>query len=206
MKHRGLSIAGLLGATLLTSAPLHAVPVQWSSGVGGNDHWYEVLSLTQLQNPSWQNARTAALARSHLGMAGYLATVTSAAENAFLTSLSGAVGYLGGSDETTEGTWRWVDGPEAGQAFWINGVTQPGFFANWNGGEPNNSGNEDYVHTNFILAGGWNDIPNTGSTSVFFVEYGPMPPPVVPEPVTLGLLGLGLLGVGVASRRRRSQS
>ena len=44
----------------------------------------------------------------------------------------------------TEGTWVWADCPEAGQASWIDGVTQT--YANWNGGEPNNVVNEDYLH------------------------------------------------------------
>jgi tRNA (Thr-GGU) A37 N-methylase len=83
--------------------------------------------------------------RTFNGLSGYLATVTSAAENAFVTNRAG-IGletWIGGSDEAVtrtvvapttdiagkEGQWRWVDGPEAGLIFWrpdaIGGVSCP---------------------------------------------------------------------------------
>jgi hypothetical protein len=40
-----------------------------------------------------------------------LATVTSAAEDAFLATLA-PIGWLGGTDQDSEGTWIWADGPE----------------------------------------------------------------------------------------------
>ena len=42
-------------------------------------------------------------------------------------------------------------------------------YVNWNGGEPNNSGNEDY--TQFVGGGLWNDLPNTSLSYVIEFDY-----------------------------------
>jgi hypothetical protein len=42
-------------------------------------------------------------------------------------------------------------------------------FVNWNGGEPNNSGNEDYAQ--FVGGGKWNDLPNTSLPYVIEFDY-----------------------------------
>lgn len=42
-------------------------------------------------------------------------------------------------------------------------------YTNWNGGEPNNSGNEDY--TQFVGGGKWNDLPNTSLPYVIEFDY-----------------------------------
>ena len=42
-------------------------------------------------------------------------------------------------------------------------------FVNWNGGEPNNSGNEDYAQ--FVGGGKWNDLPNASLPYVIEFDY-----------------------------------
>ena len=42
-------------------------------------------------------------------------------------------------------------------------------FVNWNAGEPNNSGNEDYAQ--FVGGGRWNDLPNTSLPYVIEFDY-----------------------------------
>jgi len=42
-------------------------------------------------------------------------------------------------------------------------------YTNWNGGEPNNSGNEDYIQ--FVSLGKWNDLPNTSLPYVIEFDY-----------------------------------
>ncbi len=92
---------------------------------------------------NWTTANTNALA-----LGAHLVTITSAAENSFLSTAG--VSWTNMSDAATEGTWVWLNG-------------EPVTYTNWNAGEPNNSGNEDYMHVNYSVAGGWNDIAGTGN-------------------------------------------
>jgi hypothetical protein len=190
------SVAGFALALCALSAT--AAPVQWTVAAGGNDHWYEWVASPSSGN-TWTQARSNALARTHMGMSGYLATVTSAGENNFLGTLS-LDGWLGASDEGAEGVWKWMDGLEAGTTFWTGG---PGGaasgYSNWNGGEPNNLGGEDYAHRN---GGRWNDLPNFNYNIGYFVEYSGTPGAVsLPGTLSLGALAVALMAV---SQRRRA--
>ena len=88
---------------------------------------------------TWTDARQACL-----NMGGHLVTVTTPEENNFIFNLWPS-GWIGLTDEVVEGQWRWVTG-------------EPYSYSSWNPGEPNNSGNEDYVQ--FVGGGKWNDLPN----------------------------------------------
>jgi len=91
---------------------------------------------------TWTTARSNCAA-----MGGYLVTITTAAEQSFIFNIWPS-GWIGLTDEVTEGTWRWVTGETYS-------------YKNWNSGEPNNAGNEDYVQ--FVSNGRWNDLPNNYS-------------------------------------------
>jgi len=89
---------------------------------------------------SWSEAAAAAL-----GTGGYLATVNDAAENAWLLAniTGGAVVWIGANDKAVEGRWVWQEG---GQNFWngkSTGSLVSGWYAHWNGGEPNDSGSKE---------------------------------------------------------------
>ena len=90
----------------------------------------------------WTTAKT-----NCSNMGGHLVTITSSGEQSFLFNLWPS-GWIGLTDEVTEGTWRWVTGESYS-------------YSNWNSGEPNNAGNEDYVQ--FVSNGRWNDLPNNYS-------------------------------------------
>ncbi len=112
--------------------------VQWPTASGGNGHWYKVISDQNGMN--WEQASTAALR-----VGGYLATITSAQENSFVSSLcplenlglwelwSGVSfgPWIGGSAPSPRANaltgWSWVTGEQ-----WS--------YSNWHPGEPSNGG------------------------------------------------------------------
>jgi flagellin len=117
------------------------------------------------------------------GVTGHLANITSQDENDFINALAPGNVWLGGSDGAVEGEWRWLAGPEAGQQFWSGGPggsAPGGMYANWGGGEPNNSGGaEDTVHMR--ADGRWNDQPG-GTSYQYVIEWDSslFTPPVDP--------------------------
>ena len=132
-----------------------------------NDHYY-MLNPT---NASWTDSKATASNTSFFGLQGYLATITSAAENSFISVMIGSNSWIGCSDNylqinsavgyilyanqaASEGYFYWVTGPEAGtQMRTGNAVNQnnyhlgspiAGVYQNWRSQEPN-----DYNLTNF---------------------------------------------------------
>lgn len=144
-------------------------------------HFYEFVNDLDI---SWSDAKTAAENKTYFGRKGYLATLTSQEEADFAGKQAQGTGWIGGSDEETEGVWKWVSGPEAGTIFWngqVNGSSPTGQYANWNNNEPNDSGgNEDYAHItdpSIGINGAWNDLPDSGGNGAYqakgyIVEYG----------------------------------
>jgi len=121
---------------------------------------------------------------------GYIATITSAGEQAFLgkalRELSIVKAWLGGKDEE-EGKWLWLGGPEKDQILWNSYAKDesektPGFTL-WFPNEPNNIDNED---CSVFFPDGWNDASCDTEKAGLVVEFGndPLVEPVEPvEPV-----------------------
>ena len=157
-------------------------------------HYYEFIPLIDVR---WTEAKVLAENLTYYGLQGYLATLTSEAENQIAAVQTNNFGWIGASDEANENDWRWVTGPEglenggSGRPFWFGngsafgGSSVNGEFSNWNGvQEPNNSGPEHYAHVtspNIGEPGSWNDLPDPAAgageyqSKGFFVEYGGMP-------------------------------
>ena len=183
-------------------------PIEWTVASGGNGHFYEAVDLaTQI---SWHDAKALAEAAG-----GHLATITSAAEDAWvtvnlLTLVSGSGGsnrlgpWIGGYQDMASpsysepsGGWTWISG-------------EPWSYTNWGSsagtiGEPNNNpAPENYLHYYVTGTGtysGWNDLGDfdTGNpVDSYLIEYDTNP---IPEPSTALLLGLGLIGFAVRGRR-----
>jgi hypothetical protein len=138
------------------------------------------------QLTTWTQANAGATGSTFLGLQGYLATITSQEENAFLTATFDSRGWIGGRADSNR-KWTWVGGPEAGKGFWqgdANGspVTTEGVnYSNWdpNPAEPNNfTPGEPYAQ--FTTGGFWNDLADDPSAQSdaryrpngYWVEYG----------------------------------
>ena len=150
----------------------------------GTGHYYEVVSATK----TWRQAKALAAASTYKGLTGYLVTITSAGENAFIKAKVNADSWIGASDandqttgDTNEGHWQWVTGPEAGKTYFCDGevagcTVDVGYsYSNWNGSEPNNSGEEE-VGQFYTASGRWNDLPgkstDTTTQTAYIIEYG----------------------------------
>lgn len=132
-------------------------------------NFYQYVATTA----NYAAANTAAGAALLNGVAGHLATITSAAENTYVRALGTSNLWLGGNDSVTEGTWVWAGtGPEGGQTFWLGaaaGSAQNGFYTNWLTANPDNgSGVED--HLEMQASGQWNDAQNTVAKS-YVIEW-----------------------------------
>lgn len=135
-----------------------------------NGHWYRLLRTYA----TWQNALTTAAATRLSNRQGYLATITSAEEQAFLTeTFKDEYAWIGASDALEEGTWRWVDGPEAGRVFYIQGqAVQPGYSI-WNEGEPDDWEGQDAARLS-SWSNSWSDISQS-EYAYILLEFGGMP-------------------------------
>ena len=139
-----------------------------------NGHFYEYVS----NSVKWTEAKAAASAKTYYGLQGYLCTVTSAAENNFILGIQDNtknVLWLGGLDSETNGTWRWVTGPESGDQFSTGATAFNDSYVNWYTGQP--SGNEYclqfFTNQSVYTAGTWNDRQDATPTG-YIIEYGGM--------------------------------
>jgi hypothetical protein len=120
--------------------------VGFTSQTNYNGHSY----YRSTSSMTWTSAKVACE-----NMGGHLVTMNSAAENNFVYT-TWPSGWIGFTDESVEGTFKWV-------------TNEPVTYTNWNIGEPNNAGNEDYAQ--FVTGGKWNDLPNTSLPYVIEFEY-----------------------------------
>jgi formylglycine-generating enzyme len=151
-----------------------AGPAEWTTASGGNGHLYEVVSVPG--GITWDDAKVEAFASG-----GFLATITSQAENDFVFGLTDAPSYwrtgiscgpwLGGfqSSSTSQPStnWNWV-------------TREPWSYTNWDTGQPNDSGGKaenklQYWKTG-TRASTWNDTvsnPTTSKPIAYVVESLP---------------------------------
>ena len=166
----------------------------WTVAAGGNGHTYRVVAKSGLI--SWDQAYTEAQAAG-----GYLATITSAAENAFVFSLIDDATYW---KQSANGHGPWIGGYQAagsaepdGGWTWVtrtgSSVPEAFSYTSWESGEPNNltanvggviysQNNAAYFHTGTGHAATWSDeFDQTGAnlnqwTFSYLIEFSPTPP------------------------------
>jgi hypothetical protein len=152
---------------------LNVIPVQWQTGLGGNGHFYEPVLATN--GVTWTNAQTIAALRG-----GYLATITSSAENNLVAGLvsnnpSFWVVDGGGGDGPWIGAIKLPGATSPVNWTWVNGESFS--YNNWASGQPNNSGgNQDHIQLyspTGLMGTNWNDAGNFETAFVhgFIIEY-----------------------------------
>jgi hypothetical protein len=139
---------------------------------GVNGHFYRPIAT----GATYTNARAASLLTTFKGQTGYLVTITSADEDAFIfNNVPQSNIWFALTDEASEARWTIDAGPEKGTLIKINNGQLngniPGQYNNWANGEPNDSGNEDYAVTKWGGGSQWNDLPNHFSCA-YVIEYG----------------------------------
>ncbi|NQU25793.1 MAG: hypothetical protein HQ567_31275, partial [Candidatus Nealsonbacteria bacterium] len=164
-------------ALLVFGGTAQAAPVLWDSVLGGNDHYYEVVTFSGTWEQALTHTGTQPLPDPTYGT-GYLASIASAEEQAFVLALSGFgdnLSWFGATDAdaySVEGTWVWVGLDGATTPFWQGvaaGTPIDGAYTHWNGGEPNDTGGEDYgdIYDN----GNWNDWTAAGVCDSYIIEF-----------------------------------
>ena len=140
---------------------------------GVNGHFYKPVTT----GTTYTGARAASLLTTFKGQTGYLVTITSASENAFIfANVPQANIWFAATDEVIDGKWVIDAGPEKGTVMktsngQLNGNIV-GVYNNWAGGEPNGGNHsEDYAVTNWNGQSTWNDLSNNWSNP-YIIEYG----------------------------------
>jgi len=147
---------------------------QWQKSAGGNGHWYKAVLVTN--GITWAQAAAAARAEG-----GYLATVTSDAENHFVfqsvnkpdffAADNGLGPFLGASQpagsEEPRGGWQWLTGEP-----W-------GHYTNWRWNQPDNHADDDklqfFSDTNRKPAPEWGDVAADWKAMGYVVERDARP-------------------------------
>jgi hypothetical protein len=160
-------------------------------------HFYEFVATPKKADKPYAAAKAAAATKTLLGVQGHLVTITSKAENDFVSeNIPDANNlWIAATDAPHEGKWIWDAGPEKGQVFWkarchpkckdqyTDDDPAVNVYSNWSDGEPNNYSSppysgEDNAVTNWNGdKGTWNDFPGESSApdlsdvSGYVVEY-----------------------------------
>lgn len=178
------AIQGAMVMAVLLGAFAEADPIQWTTADGGNGHYYETVSYPA--GITWNDAQIYADGCTYMGLSGHLVTITSAAENDFVTGSLGVStnhywlgGYQRVGSHEPDGGWAWITG-------------EPWEYTNWSRGEPSDryggdgvirrpelNGTDEEV-LEFTAHAQWNDMEETVGWSGLIVEYDfPVGPSVI---------------------------
>jgi Ca2+-binding RTX toxin-like protein len=133
----------------------------------GTNSFYKLVTVTENYTAA---TAAAAVALVNGGKTlGHLVTIGSAAENTYVNTLAaGNIIWMGASDSTVEGEWRWDTGAEAGQQFWSGGSggsAVAGAYSNWGAALPDV---DDFATMN--ADGTWDSVA-TGSSLAYVIEW-----------------------------------
>ncbi len=159
--------------------------VLWPSAAGGNNHCYLPVLVPE-PGITWPDAFTSAL-----GAGGYLATITSEQENAFVFNLISEPAYWRGPDGPWLGGYQLESSlePDLG---WVWATGESLDFSSWAQGQPDDhQGAQFYLHY-WDNSAGWDDAGGPYSTNGvdrylgYIIEYAMDPPPCYRWPSPAG--------------------
>jgi hypothetical protein len=172
--------AALATLRINTGATAGSVQISVSATVNPPGYYYNPINghfyLPVTPGASYTAARAASLLTTFKGQTGYLLTLTSADEDAFIqANVPQSNIWFAATDEVKDGTWVIDAGPEKGTIMKTsNGQfagNVPGVYNNWAPGEPNGAnGSENYAVTKWN-GNQWNDLSNNW-TNPYVIEYG----------------------------------
>ncbi|MFK8030204.1 MAG: LamG-like jellyroll fold domain-containing protein, partial [Gammaproteobacteria bacterium] len=100
------------------------------------------------------------------GVDGQLATIRSAHEQQLIVDIvGGTIAYLGASDANADGEWRWFDGTNEDNLFWVGddtGYAPNNVYTNWQSGRPDGGASQSRLTIN-ASNGTWDDQDGTTS-------------------------------------------
>ena len=190
-----------IAISLVSAAVSVAAPVQWTAASGGNGLYYERIDQTGL---TFDQAKSAAAAKSYLGQPGHLAVFETAnytnefnfvyanvyspgasSDRVYWVGASRAITTGGGAGEN----WKWVDGT----------AVPTSITSGWNIDFFEGSVDEAANFFRPTSATLWDYASSDPSNYVngYVVEYGPLP-----EPATLLAGSIGVFAI-VGRRRAR---
>lgn len=152
----------------------------WSRANGGNNHWYGIMARPFF----WNDAKDSAAVLSHNGQFGYLAALTSAAENQFVTD-----SLVAGIAPWTNLNQFWLGGYDM-ESFWFWVTGESSFYYNWDIDEPGVA----FVSHAITLVGAtglWRAEPPLDEANNLWlwsiVEWGDTSPPDLPVTIDIPL-------------------
>jgi hypothetical protein len=199
MKTSTPTISSCLLTGIGLAATLNASQFFWDPVSGGNGHYYEPVPYSA--GLSWNEAKLEAESRG-----GYLATITSDAENQFVFSLINSPEYWAFRYDYNTSSGPLIGGFQlnkhnepSGNFGWVTGESFS--FVSFAVGQPDNLSNDEEYVGYFTFSAGtpsatWNDF-NQWYTSSYIIEYNQVPES---SNVAAAIACTGLLGYTVYRR------
>ncbi len=188
----------LLGAIFQPPAEVHSVELtEWRAEAGGNGHLYE--AVTAPAGITWSNAESYATAHG-----GYLATIGSKPENAFVFKLVDDAGFWTNNPQGQ--SWGpWLGGVKSADGNWAWSNNEGAFtYTNWNAHQPG----KDSAQENRLMFYGegkdhrqpeWGAADGGAMLQGFVVEYDSNPlPQSLPYVALFGVCVVGAIALGGA--------